>query len=246
MLEIARMHPEYGYRRTNAELRDRGIQINRKVVARLHTTWDLAVLKRIRKPKGSSLARLLKETGPRINLVANLSSIDDFEVLYTDFTEILYRRGRAKAQLMPIVDHASKLAVGYSLGEAANTELALGAWRSAKKRLKRYGVKTEGLIVHQDQDGVYLGHGWLYELAVGDKVRVSYSENGAKGNVHMEAFNSRFKTENRLLFWEQEDLGSLKRVVGQRLRYYNHVRRHSALQNKSPMRYLKEKGKIPG
>jgi putative transposase len=246
LLEIARRHPEYGYRRTNAELRERGIQVNRKVIARLHTSWDLAVIKRVRKPKRSSLARLLKETGSKINLVANLTSIDDFEVLYTDFMEIVYRRGRAKAELMPIVDHASKLVAGYSLGEAANTELALEAWRSAKKRLKRLGLGTEGLIVHHDQDGVYLGHGWLYELAVRDKVRVSYSETGAKGNVHMEAFNSRFKIENRLLFWEQEDLASLKKVVGQRIRYYNHDRRHSALENKSPMRYLKEKANIPG
>jgi transposase InsO family protein len=245
-LEIARAHPEYGYRRTNAELRDRGIQVNKKVVARLHTAWDLAVIKRIRKPKASSLARLLKETGPRINLVANLSSIDDFEVLYTDFTEILYRRGRAKAQLMPIVDHASKLVIGHALGEADNTELALEAWGSAKKTLKRYGLQTEGIIVHHDQDGVYLGHGWLYELAVRDKVRVSYSETGAKGNVQIEAFNSRFKTENRSLFWEQEDLASVKKVVGQRIRYYNHVRRHSALGNQSPIRYLKEKGRISG
>jgi len=61
-LEIARVHPEYGYRRMNAELRDRGIQVNRKVVARLHTSWDLAVIKRVRKPKTSSLARRLKET----------------------------------------------------------------------------------------------------------------------------------------------------------------------------------------
>ncbi|MDH7514044.1 MAG: IS3 family transposase [Clostridiales bacterium] len=246
LLEIARTHPEYGYRRTNAELRDRGIRVNRKVVARLHTAWDLAVIKRIRRPKTSSLARLLKETGSRVNLVANLSVIDDFEVLYTDFTEILYRRGRAKAQLMPIIDHSSKLVVGHALGETDNTELALEAWRSAKKTLQRYGLETEGLIVHQDQDGVYLGHGWLYELAIRDKVRVSCSENGAKGNVHMEAFSGRLKSENRLLFWEQDDFASLKKVVNQRLLFYNHVRRHSALGNKSPIRYLKEKGKIPG
>jgi len=63
--------------------------------------------------------------------VANLSSLVDFELLYTDFTEILYQRGPAKAQLMPIVDHASKLVVGYALGEADNTELALAAWRRA-------------------------------------------------------------------------------------------------------------------
>jgi len=246
LFEIARKHPEYGYRRTEAELRDRGIQVNRKVVARLHTSWDLAVIRRIRKPKASSLVKLLKETGPKINLVANLASIDDFEVLYTDFTEIVYRRGRAKAQLMPIVDHSSKLVVGYALGEADNTELALAAWRRAKKTLERYEVKTEGIIVHHDQDGVYLGHGWLYELAVRDKVRVSYSEKGAKGNVRMESFNGRFKSENRLLFWEQDGLASLKKVVDQRLRYYNHVRRHSALGNKSPIRYLKEKGRITG
>ncbi len=92
-------------------------------------------------------------------------------------------------------------------------------------------MAIEGLIIHQDQDGVYLGHGWLYELTVRDKVRVSYSETRAKDDLHVEALNSRFKTENRSLFWKQEDLGSLKKVVAERIRYHNHIRRHSALGN---------------
>ena len=125
-----------------------------------------------------------------------------------------------------------------------NTELALDAWRKAKKTLQKYGRKTENLTVHHDQDGVYLAPGWLYKLAILDKIRVSYSENGAKDNVHMESFSSRFKAENRLLFWEQDDLISLKKVVGQRILYYNHIRRHSALETQSPSRYLKEKGMI--
>lgn len=79
---------------------------------------------------------------------------------------------------------------------------------------------------------------------VKDNLRVSFSENGAKENVHIESFNGRFKEENRLLFWEQEDLESLRRVVDQRIRYYNQVRRHSALGNRSPVQYLREKGKI--
>jgi len=120
------------------------------------------------------------------------------------------------------------------------------AWCRAKKTLERYGMETERILVHHDQGGVYLGHGWFYKLAVRDKVRASYSENGAKGNVHMESFNGRLKSENCLLFWEQDDLASLKKVVDQRIRYYNHVRRHSALGNKPPIRYLKEKRKTSG
>ena len=244
MFEIARLHPEYGYRRTNAELRARGFSVNRKVVERLHSCWDLSVIKRVRHPKESSIRKLLKETGSKVNLVEILKEIDIFEVLYTDFTEIRYQRGLAKAQLMPIIDHTSKVVIGHALGESADTELALKAWRKAREMLKRLGQKTEDLIIHHDQDGVFIGHGWLYQVAVKDKIRVSYSEHGARGNVHMESFIGRFKVENRLLFWEQEDFETLAKVVKSRIRYYNFVRRHSALGNKSPIKYLKEKGKI--
>lgn len=245
MLAVARAHPEYGIQRTTAELQDRGIHINHKVIENLHRRWDLSVLKRIRKPKPSSIRTIIKEAGLRINLVATLVAINDFEVLYTDFTEIVYQMGKAKAELMPIIDHSSKLAVGHALGESADTELALKAWRKASSKLRKYGQKLEGVIIHHDQDSVYISHCWLYETAIKDKVRISYSENGAKDNVHMESFNGRFKSENRLLFWEQEDLASLEKVVNARIRYYNQIRRHSALGNKSPVKYLKEKGKIP-
>ncbi|MFW6130664.1 MAG: integrase core domain-containing protein [Atribacterota bacterium] len=76
------------------------------------------------------------------------------------------------------------------------------------------------------------------------KARISYSEHGAKGNVHIESFNGRFKVENRSIFWEQEEIEELKKVVYERIRYYNFIRRHSVLGNKSPIIYLKEKGKL--
>jgi hypothetical protein len=79
------------------------------------------------------MAKLFKETNPTINLVGNFSAIDDFGVKYTDFTKFLSRRGWAKVQLVPIVDHSSKLVVGYALGEADDTELAATVCRSAKK-----------------------------------------------------------------------------------------------------------------
>ncbi len=245
MFAIARAHPEYGIHRTTAELKDRGIRINHKVIEKLHQGWNLSILRSIRKPKPSPIRTIIREAGPYANLVAALDAIDDFEVLYTDFTEIIYQRGKSKAELMPIIDHRSKLAVGHALGESADTELALKAWRKAASVLRGYGRKPKDIVIHHDQDSVYTSHRWLYEVVIKHKGRVSYSENGAKGNVHMESFNGRFKSENRLLFWEQKDLSSLEKVVNNRIRYYNQIRRHSALGNKSPMQYLKEKGKIP-
>lgn len=227
-----------------SELRARGYGVNHKVLERLNGFWDLSVVRRLRRPKPSSIQRLLKAAGSRVNLVSSLSEISEFEVLYTDMTEIVYQRGQSKAKLMPIMDHASKIILGHEVSETADTELALAAWERAKATLKRFGHKPSNIIIHHDQDGVYRGHSWLYQLMLKDNLRVSFSENGAKDNVHIESFNGRFKEENRLLFWEQEDLESLRRVVNQRIRYYNQVRRHSALGNKSPLQYLKEKGKI--
>jgi putative transposase len=146
---------------------------------------------------------------------------------------------------MPILDHCGKLVVGHALGESADIELALKAWRKAASTFRRYGQKLKGIIIHHDQDSVYTSHRWFYDVVIKCEARVSYSENGAKGNVYTESFNSRFKSGNRLLFWEQEDFESLEKVVTAWIRYYNQIRRHSALGNKSPIQYyLKEKDRI--
>jgi putative transposase len=245
LLETARDHPEYGYRRTAVELQEMGYPINRKVVAKLHNYWGLSLMRTAKRPKKSAVRALLQEAGSLINLVASLEEIDDFEVLYTDFTQIRYQRGHAKAQWIPIIDHKSKLVMGHALGESPNTDLALDAWSMICSSFRQLNLKIEGVIVHSDQDGVFTGHRWLRETVLRDRVRVSYSEDGAKGNVYMESFFGRFKEENRSILWEQEDLHSLWEVVKSRVRYYNQERRHSALGYKSPIKYLNEKGKIP-
>lgn len=243
-MEIAESHPEYGYRRTTSELHDMGYRINHKVVQRLHRSLYLSVMRKVRPPRPNPIQKLLKKVGSGVNLVSRLKEIQGLEVLYTDFTEIIFRRGQAKAQLMPIIDHKSKVVAGHALGPSDNTDLALEAWEKAKRTLKRLGQSVEKVIIHHDQDGVYVGHRWVHEILVKSKARLSYSEDGARENFYMESFNGHFKQENRDLFWDQESIESLKKVVDRRIRYYNFERKHSALANKSPMKYLKERAKI--
>ena len=240
-MEIAEEHHGYGYRRTTAELHHRGYCNNHKVIEKLNRLWYLSLGRKVKVPKPNPLFQLLKEVGGESNLVRKLKEIDILEVLYTDFTEIIYGKGKLKAQLMPIVDHRSKLVAGHALGPGANTDLALKAWGRAKRCLNHLGKPLENVIIHHDKDGVYLSHRWLNEIVIKSRVRISYSERGAKENVHMESFNGHFKQENRDLFWEQEDIEALRNIVNERLRYYNYKRRHSSLGNISPIEYLKKK-----
>lgn len=234
---IARDHPEYGYRRATAELAEQlGVAVNHKMVQRLHRLWELPLLRRTRSPRPSAVRQVIVRAGARVNLVAGLETIGPLEVLYTDFTELVYASG--KAWLMALVDHASKVVPGWAVGAHADSELALAAWCAARRWLRRHGDPLAGMIVHHDQDSVYTGYGWTGALLLRDHVRLSYALDGCRDNPEMESFHSRFKSENRSLLLDAASLADLVGVVGQRITYYNRRRRHSALGNQAPLVWL--------
>ena len=245
LLRIARQHPHYGYRKVAEELKECGIHVNRKVVQRLQKAWELPLLRAVRRPRPSAIRQAIAAMGERADLTRSLTEPAPLQLLYTDFTELLFDQGRQKAVLMPIIDHTSKFAVGWAVGIAANTTLALTAWQQAKHRLARFGINLKKVIVHQDQDGVYTGHEWLRTLRLRDAVRVSFSLDGARGNTAMESFNAHFKLENAAILREQTDLPGLIHAVDSRMHYYNQVRRHSSLGNISPANFLKKYGVQP-
>jgi len=245
LLAIARKHPFYGYRKVTAELRSQGWRVNRKVVQKLQNALGLALLRKIRRPRPSGIRRVLTQMGDRVNLLPRLQTTRPLHLLYTDFTELPFDRNRQKAYLMTLIDHHSRLAVGWAVGPAENSALALRAWERARARLKRYGVKLGKVVVHQDQDGVYTGHRWLWQMRIKDRVRVSYSLNGARGNPAMESFNGHFKAENRSRLWDQREMLGVVKVVESAMCYYNDIRRHASLDNMAPAVFLKEIGIEP-
>ena len=233
---IAEAHPEYGYRRATAELRETyGQHVNRKVVERLHRLWDLP-LRRVSRPKPSAIRRAIDTAGLRANLLSRRkkAEIGPFEVFYTDFTELRFAGGTRKAWLIPLLDHRTKYVAGFAVGQRANSELALTAWNAAQKALTRFRDSLEGVIVHQDQDPVFTGYAWTGQL-LSAGVRLSYALRGPGDNPEMESFFGRFKVENRSLILDAESLEELKAVVRDRIRYYNRVRRHSSLGDRPPL-----------
>jgi putative transposase len=236
---IARKYPEYGLPRIMAELRDvHDCHVNHKVVERLLRVWDLRILRGTRRRKPSGVYRAILEAGKLANLVAQMEEIGLFEVVYTDFTELLYADGGKKAFLMPIVGHASKAAFGWAVGESNDTALALQAWERAKRTFQGLNVSCAGMIMHHDRDPVYTGYGWTSQLLVKDELRLSYALGGAKDNTEMESFNGRFKTEGHSLFLEAASIRELIAVVDERMQHYNTRRRHSSIGYLSPLTYI--------
>lgn len=239
--EIARQHPEYGYRRATAELREAyGQLVNHKVVQRLHQLWGLSLLRQTRPPRPSGVRKAILAAGQRANLVAQLTEIQPFQVAYTDFTELRYADGNQKSYLMAIVGHVCKVVYGWAVGESPNTHLALAAWQCCKETLRAHDVACARMIMHHDQDPVYTGYGWTSQLLLNDGLHLSYSLDGAKANTEMEGFISRFKNENRSLFLDAPTQDALQTVVRERMYYYNYQRRHSRIDYQTPIAYLKQ------
>jgi len=207
-------------------------------VQRLHQLWGLALLRTTRAPKPSGIRQVIVAAGTRVNVLAQIEDIEPLDVLHTDFTKLHFAGGTQKAYLMPIIGHVSKLAFGWAVGESANRILALKAWRQARETMRQLSIEPAGIVTHQDQDSVYTSYAWTGRLLLRDHLQVSYSLDGARGNTEMEAFISRFKNENRSLLLDAPTIEALERVVTERMRYYNEVRLHSALDNQPPRKWL--------
>lgn len=200
------------------------------------------------KPKPGSVRKVIDEAGKEINLVVKLEQkrqIRIGEVGVTDFTEIVYDNGTQKVQLMTILDYASRVALGWEASPKKDTRLALTVWSQTKIQLKKLKFPIKKFIVHSDQDPVFTGHAWVRQILIDDMAQVSYSTNGCHGNTRMESWHSRFKGENKSLFADCKTLEEVREKIKQQARYYNYRRRHSALKNKAPMRYIKIRLNLP-
>ena len=237
--EIARWHPEYGWPRITVELRETyGHRVNHKVVQRLLNLGDLRLIRSTHRPRPSRIREVIQAAGDRANLVAQLSEIGLFRVMYTDFTELPFANGKRKAQLITVIGHVSKMAYGWAVGGSTDTALALQAWEQTKATFRRLGIHYKGMIMHHDQGSAFISYDWTSQLLLEDQVRLSYALRGAKDNPEMESFNGHFKNESLSLFLDARTLGELVAVVEERMRYYNTERRHSSIDYLAPLAYI--------
>lgn len=221
----------YGAPRVQAELRDQGIRLGYKRVARL---MRAAGLKGVSRRRGPTTTRRSQEASPAPDLVErDFTAAAVNELWVADLTYVPTAAGFL--YLSVVLDAFSRRIVGWAMANHLRTELVLAALEMALTQ--RRPSSDDGVIHHSDQGCQYTS------VAFGQRCREAgvRPSMGSVGdcfdNALCESFFATLECEpiDRENFATRADA---RRAIFEFIEgWYNPHRRHSALDYQSPMQY---------
>ena len=219
----------YGARRIADDLRERGHVVSVKRVAKLLKIQGLkAIQPKSFQPKTTDSRHRL---GYSPNLL--LDEVDPVRVNQLWLGDITYipLAGGGFAYLALLMDRYSRRIIAWHLGEDMQEELVLQVLRTAI-RTRRPG---EGLMHHTDRGGQYAGTEYRAVLRrAGIRQSMSRPDN-CYDNAFMESCFGTLKRELEMTEYENQRVAS--REIAEFIRYYNHDRKHSALDYLKPAQF---------
>ena len=234
-------YEKYGVPRITQELRNMGININKKRVERIMKELGIKARpqsKKYRSYKGEigkiCKNQLLekKEKDEKIFNVRNFETTKPYEKMGTDVTVFITKYG--KLYLSPIIDFHTREVLSYCLSENPNYAQVRNM---LDDMFKMHRDKIKGAILHSDQ-------GFQYQMSIYQKTLIEHGiiqSMSRKGNCldnsPTENFFGRMKEE---MYYGKEDLygslNELKDAIIKYIKYYNEKRIVNRL-GLSPMQY---------
>jgi len=221
----------YGYRRVTVELRQRGMIVNRKRVARIMREDNLLTV-RDSSPFGPvgavravqvylNLPSRMKVSGPNQLWVADLTYIHLR-------TELVY--------LAVLLDSFSRMVIGWALGRTLQAKLPLRALEQAVAHRQ----PPPGVVHHSDQGVQYVCREYMQALHEHRMLASMSRPTNPYDNATCESFLATLKRE-QINATAYRDFESLHNELTEFIdRYYNRLRLHSALGYQSPERFEKQ------
>jgi putative transposase len=224
----ARSLDTYGSPRVTQAMRQAGVRIGRRRVARLMRGARIqgrsARLYRRRRVGQKAFYKSIP------NRQRHLQLQDKDQVWVGDVT---YLRVRQQWRYMAVVmDKHSRRLLGWSLSKRRDAELT----RTALQHALRRRSPGPGLIFHTDRGIEYGAYDYQAALHRNGIVQSMNRPGQMNDNAHMESFFHSLKSE--FLWGKQFDNDQqLRQTLHTYLRYYNHSRLHSSLNHTPPVAF---------
>lgn len=223
-------HGRYGAPRVHAELRDEGWRVGENTVAAIMAALGLqGRCGRDRRPRTTRPAAVAPEIPDLVQ--RNFTADAPNRLWCTDLTYVPTAQGWL--YLVVIIDVYSRRVVGWAAAAHMRAELMVAALTMA------VGARqpAPGLIVHSDRGSQYTSDDWLAAL---DDIgaRASMGRVGwCWDNSLAEAWFATFKNElvHPIGAYTTRRIAHLE--IARYIRWHNHQRRHSALDQTSPADY---------
>jgi putative transposase len=228
IVAIYRQHKgRYGYRRITDTLKNSGMHINHKRVARLMNECGLKSLVRIKKYK--SYRGQQGKIAPNL-MKRNFKARKPNQKWVTDVTE--FNVAGKKLYLSPVMDLYNGEIISYNISQRPTFSQTMDMLQKALNKLPK-GARP---ILHSDQGWQYQMIGYQHELRK-RKIKQSMSRKGnCLDNAVMENFFGILKSE--MFYLNQfKSTEELKKEIDNYIHYYNNDRIKQKLNGLSPVQY---------
>ncbi len=224
--EIAIQHRRrYGYRRITAELRRRGMQVNRKRVARIMREDNLLAIQ----PRAFVVTTNSDHTLEiYLNLAGRMKLNGINQLWVADITYI--RLQREFVYLAVVLDAFSRRVVGWALERTLASQLVIAALEKAISERQ----PPPGLVHHSDRGVQYASSAYVAILRKYQMLPSMSRPANPYDNASCESFMKTFKHEE-IYANDYRDRDHLRTNIEDFIdRYYNRCRLHSALGYRPP------------
>ena len=218
----------YGSPRVRHALRAQGIRCGRKRVARLMRQNGLRGAQKARfRPRTTDSSHRLPISPNRLESLPAIERLN--QVWVSDITYIPTLQGWM--YLAAFLDLKSRKVKGWALKDHMRSELVEDAFLQALFRDR----PAPGLIVHSDRGSQYAGHRFRDLLQEHQALGSMSAKGNCYDNAAMESFWATLKTELSITKPFATKLEARLAIFDYIETFYNRVRIHSSLNNRSPL-----------
>lgn len=226
----------YGYRRMQASLTRKSVNVSEKVVQRLMKQECLIVVTHKRRRYGSYMGEISPAPDNLLNRDFTASAPN--EKWLTDITEFQIPAG--KVYLSPMIDCFDGMVISWSIGTRPDADLVNTMLDAAIETVAGRGDRP---VVHSDRGGHYRWPGWLSRIAAAKLVRSMSRKAYSPDNAACEGFFGRLKNE---CFYSRDWLSTTTEefiaALDSYIRWYNEARIKISLGARSPVEYRSNLG----